>query len=225
MKKKLLMTLSGSVILLVGMAAGALASTQLQEIKAYLNGELKVRANGQIVSLKDGNGKTVLPITYNGTTYLPVRSVSSLLGVAVNYNAQAKEVVIGEQQAGVPINKEDFNNTLYSKDSAQTTFNGKDYGEVLYSVSGSNIKYTALSPLGKYTKLILQFAATGQDVDAIEIKDIDKNTLLKKVGKISTSAGIQTIEVSISGVSNISIDVTQPVDGGFIIPLTTSYYK
>ncbi|WP_052429638.1 hypothetical protein [Paenibacillus borealis] len=115
--------------------------------------------------------------------------------------------------------------TVYSKDSAQTTFGGKDYGEVLYSASGSNIKYTALSPGGKYTKLILQFAATGQDVDGIEIKDIDKNTLLKKVEKISLSAGIQTIEVSISGVSNISIDVKQPVDGGFIIPLTTSYYK
>ncbi|GGF98698.1 hypothetical protein GCM10010912_49250 [Paenibacillus albidus] len=74
-------------------------------------------------------------------------------------------------------------------------------------------------------KLILQFAATGKEVEALEIKDSDKNTLLKKVEKISPSAGIQTIEVAITGVRNIAINVTQPNDGGFFIPLTTSYYK
>ncbi|ASA23437.1 hypothetical protein [Paenibacillus donghaensis] len=95
----------------------------------------------------------------------------------------------------------------------------------MYSASGSNIKYTALSPEGKYTKLILQFAATGEEVESLEITDNDKNTLLKKVEKISPSTGIQTIEVGISGVSNIAINVNQPSDGGFFIPLTTSYYK
>jgi len=231
MKKKLLLTFGGSLLLVVGMTAGAFASTKLQEIKAHLNGELKVRAFGQVIPLKDGNGQTVLPITYKGVTYLPVRSVSSLLNVPVTYNATAKEVVIGgsagggSQQTNVPVNKEDFNNTLYSKDPAQTKLNGKDYGEVLYSAPDSQIKYTAFSPNGKYTKLVLQFAATGTDVESIEIKDIDKNALLKKVEKITPSAGLQTIEVTITGVKNISIDVKQSTEGGFFIPLTTSYYK
>lgn len=225
MKKKLFVTFGGTLLLLVGMAAGALASTQLQEIKAYLNGELKVRYNGEIAVLKDVDGNQVLPITYDGTTYLPVRGVANLLNIPVSYDEQAKEVLLGELGEGVPVNREDFNDTLYSKDPAHTQFGGKDYAEVLYSDPDSNIKYTSLSPAGKYTKLVLQFAATAQDVEKLEITDIDKNALLKEVKGISASAGIQTIEVAITGVKNISIQVKQPLDGGFIIPLTTSYYK
>lgn len=225
MRKKMVLVLGGALLLMSGMSIGAAASTQLQEIKAYLNGGIKVRADGNIVQLKDANGKTVLPITYNGTTYLPVRSVSNLLGVPVKYDVQLNEVVLGEQSESVSIKQADFNNTLYSKDPSQTTFQGKDYKEVLYSAPGANINYTALSPNGKYKKLYLQFTAIDKDVEYIEIKDISKNTLLKKVENISLASGMQTIEVDITGVKHISIDVKKENDGGFMIPLTTSYYK
>lgn len=225
MKKKVVTTLCGTMILLVGMGTGAFASSQLQEIKALLNGDLKIRVNGEITPLKDGNGKAVLPITYKGTTYLPVRSVSELLDVPVNYDGTAKEVIIGEQQAGVPVKQEDFNTSLHTKDPSLTKYGGKNYKEVLYSAPNSNIKYTALSPNGKYQKLVLQFAAVGKEVESLEIRDNDKNVLLKKVEKISPNSDLQTIEVDISGVKNITINVTQAVDGGFIIPLDTSIYK
>lgn len=225
MKKKVVTTLCGTMILLVGMGTGAFASSHLQEIKAFLNGDLKIRVNGEITPLKDGNGKAVLPITYKGTTYLPVRSVSELLDVPVNYDGTAKEVIIGEQQAGIPVKQEDFNTSLHTKDPALTKYGGKNYKEVLYSAPNSNIKYTALSPNGKYQKLVLQFAAVGKEVESIEIRDNDKNVLLKKVEKISPNSDLQMIEVDISGVKNVAINVTQAVDGGFIIPLDTSIYK
>ncbi|MNN86353.1 hypothetical protein D3C81_2037610 [compost metagenome] len=96
---------------------------------------------------------------------------------------------------------------------------------MLFSASNSNIKYAALNPNGKYQKLYLQFAAIGTEVESIAISDNDNNTLLKKVGPISVEAGIQTIEVDIAGVKNIAINVQQSKEGGFFIPLTTSYYK
>ncbi|MNJ63601.1 hypothetical protein D3C77_595160 [compost metagenome] len=167
----------------------------------------------------------MLPITYNGTTYLPVRSVADVLGVPVKFDAQANEVLLGEQSEGVLIKQEDFNNTLYSKDPSHTTFNGQDYKEVLYSPPGEQFNYAAISPNGKYKKLYLQFAAVGKNMEYIEIKDNDKNVLLKKVEGITLESGMQTIEVDIAGVKNIAINVKKEVDGGFIIPLTTSYYK
>ncbi|MOA66818.1 hypothetical protein D3C78_1937120 [compost metagenome] len=62
-------------------------------------------------------------------------------------------------------------------------------------------------------------------MESLEITDIDKNALLKEVKGITPSSGLQTIEVTITGVKNISIQVKQPTAGGFIIPLTTSYYQ
>ncbi|AZK48647.1 stalk domain-containing protein [Paenibacillus lentus] len=224
-KKKLALILGGAVLLFGGMSLGAAASSQLQEIKAFLNGGLKVRVDGNIAQLKDANGKSVLPITYNGTTYLPVRAVADVLGVAVKYDAQANEVLLGEQLEGVPIGRENFNNTLYSKDPSHTTLNGQDYKEVLYSAPGRNINYTALTPNGKYTKLYLQFAAIDKDVEHIEIKDLDNKALLKKVEGITPESGMQTIEVDITGVKTITINIRKDKDAGYMIPLTTSYYK
>ncbi|RRJ64031.1 hypothetical protein EHV15_14640 [Paenibacillus oralis] len=224
MKKKLMITFCGAMLLMVGMSLGAFGASKLQEIKAYLNRDLAVRFNGELQELKDVNGNTVLPITYKGTTYLPVRAVSSLLDVPVNYDGAAKEILIGEM-AGVAVKQEDFNKTLYSKDTRQTSYNGKDYKEVLYSPAGSTIKYTALSPNGKYKKLVLQIAALEKNIDSVSIKDNDNNALLANVKSIYPDSGMKKIEVDITGVKNISISVEQSSDGGFLIPLTTSYYQ
>lgn len=225
MKKKFGLTLVGALLLFGGMSVGALASAQLQEIKAYLNGEIKVRMNGQVVQLNDASGKAVLPITYNGTTYLPVRAVSTVLDIPVQYDGGAKEVLLGERLEGVPINQEQFSNTLYTKDSALTTYGGKDYKEVLYSPPNDTFNYTAFTPNGKYKTLVLQFAAIEKEVESIEIIDNDTNALLKKVEAVTIEEGLKTIEVDISGVKNIAINVKKPKEGGFLIPLTTSYYK
>ncbi|MNH98723.1 hypothetical protein D3C73_514690 [compost metagenome] len=225
MRKKLLITTVGALILVSGISIGAFASSGLQEIKAFLNGDLKVRVNGEVAQLNDANGKAVSPITYNGTTYLPVRAVAEALDVAVAYDAAAGEVILGERLEGTAIKNEEYNTTLYSKDPAQTTFGDKNYGEVLFSTPGKNIGYTALNPNGKYQKLYLQFAAIEKEIESVEITNNDTNALLKKVGPIATAEGMQTIEVDIAGVKNIAINVKLESDGGFVIPLTTSYYK
>lgn len=62
MKKKVVTTLCGTMILLVGMGTGAFASSQLQEIKALLNGELKIRVNGRLPLSKMGMAKRYFPL-------------------------------------------------------------------------------------------------------------------------------------------------------------------
>ncbi|MNE56471.1 hypothetical protein D3C80_1513790 [compost metagenome] len=45
--------------------------------------------------LRDGNGKTLRPITYEGLTYLPIRSVADALDVPITYDAVNYKVRIG----------------------------------------------------------------------------------------------------------------------------------
>lgn len=88
------MTVTGS--------AGVYAGTKLQQIKAYLNHSLGIVVDGNPFWMKDGNGKTLTPITYEGLTYLPVQSIATVLKVPINYDSVNYKVRIGAGSADIP---------------------------------------------------------------------------------------------------------------------------
>lgn len=54
--------------------------------------DIKVTLNGDAVSLVDIDGNAVEPFAINGTTYLPVRAVSTALGLDVDWNSNTSTV-------------------------------------------------------------------------------------------------------------------------------------
>lgn len=93
MKKKMFVALFATAVVL-SMSAGALAASHLQEIKAYLNTSLTVLVNGEELEIRDSTGKVTSPITYNGTTFLPVRSIGEAFGYTVGFNAGENAVTL-----------------------------------------------------------------------------------------------------------------------------------
>jgi hypothetical protein len=87
--------------MLASAGAGAYAASSLQEIKAFLNKGVKFTVSGKSWAPKDANGKAVYPITYNGTTYLPIRTAGSALGVEIGWDAANNTVNIGGEAHGV----------------------------------------------------------------------------------------------------------------------------
>lgn len=75
-----------SIAALLGTGIIAFAEPTLKEIKAYLNHETIIKFNGYPVA--------DTPITYDGTTYLPVRTLSHLIGARVAWNDQTSTVDI-----------------------------------------------------------------------------------------------------------------------------------
>ncbi|WP_028547617.1 stalk domain-containing protein [Paenibacillus sp. UNC451MF] len=226
MKKLIIVSLT-SASLLVGLGTGVYAGSNLKEIQAYLNGDLKVRVNGSVAQLNDEQGLAMEPITYNGSTYLPVRGVANALKVAVDYDAVNNEVILGEKVNGTPLNAEKYDNVRYSKEPGQTTYKGKNYQEVLYQHSDNEPLAPSLfiTPDKKYQKLNLKLAAIDKDITQLEIKDLDSNALLKKVDTISINDGLKDIEVDIGGVKTIVINFHIKEGGGYMVPLIDSYYK
>ncbi len=82
-------------LLLVGMIGTAVATVGQSTVTVDYN-DIKVTLNGSAVNLVDANGASVEPFAINGTTYLPVRAVSSALGLDVNWNGQTKTVELAE---------------------------------------------------------------------------------------------------------------------------------
>ena len=72
-------------------AAGVYAGANLEKISAYLNHSIGIKVDGVIYN----TGKTLTPITYQNTTYLPVRAIADVLDVPLQYDAKNNQVLIG----------------------------------------------------------------------------------------------------------------------------------
>lgn len=223
MKKKMTAALTAFAVL-GGMGTGVYAGANLQEIKAFLNPSIKFKMNGQPVQLKNGSGAVIAPISYKDTTYLPVRSVSDLLGVTVKFDAATNTISLGEQTAGVLI-ATGFDNMYHTKDPGKTVYKDKDYKDVFFDDASSDRGSSfMLQPDKKYQKLYLQIAAIGGEIKDFSIQDADTNTVLKKQ-TIDPASGLTTIEVDIAGVSSLYLTGDVKKGTSVFVPLTTSYYK
>ena len=93
-----------SVILLFSATGNVLASSHLKEITAYLNSGIKVMLHGKNFEAKDEiTGEKLLPITYNGRTYMPLRAVVEAAGIEVDWEGETQTVYLGDKpKADVP---------------------------------------------------------------------------------------------------------------------------
>lgn len=76
------------------------AGSKLERINAYLNHGITFKVNGADQSLTDGNGKKLEPITYQNTTYLPVRAISNMAGIHVEFDAASQQIRLETKQDG-----------------------------------------------------------------------------------------------------------------------------
>ena len=59
----------------------------VERVNAIINKSIKIYFDNKIQTFKDANGKVVYPISYQGTTYLPVRAISNLFGAKIEYES------------------------------------------------------------------------------------------------------------------------------------------
>lgn len=83
------------------MTIGAFAEANLQKISAYLNKGLNIELNGQEWKPKDQAGNRQFPITYEGSTYLPVRAVGEAVGAEIGWNGATNTVTINSGSTNV----------------------------------------------------------------------------------------------------------------------------
>jgi len=128
------------MLLIVTMSVGVLAATPVgnKTVSAILNSSIKVVVNNKQLEMKDSNGNVLLPITYNGTTYLPLRSIAESVGLPVNYEGVSQTAYLGSTDEKVMCTSADVNPTgsshfIFTKDSSKLTVNNMQYATALVS--------------------------------------------------------------------------------------------
>lgn len=80
-------------LMLSSFGAGALATTGVEKVEAYLRHDYSVYLDGEKVSLKNP------PLIYNGSSYLPVKNISELLDATVQWDNKTSSIHIKQNSA------------------------------------------------------------------------------------------------------------------------------
>lgn len=208
MKNKLFRGIAIALAMVMCMAVGAFAATNLQEIKAYLNYDLAIRYDGELQTMYDANGKQVYPISYNGTTYLPIRAVGNMMGVDVLWDGDNYQVLLGKTGQAI-----DFieNFTPYSehgcyhrKYADQKTFKfGNDtYSHFIEFTSNSGGCGIFYNLAGKYDEMTFDIYSS-QDTTITVTGD---NGQVLKIISVTGNNLPATHTLDITGVQQISFE-------------------
>ena len=229
--KKALTTLAITLALVCGMAIGANAADTLKEISAYLNYGITIKYNGEAQDLTDAAGNRVYPITYNGTTYLPVRAVSNLLGIGVDWDGATQTVLLGEKADGTDLidNFKPYNSYttdidyrgsldpefIQSSEKQTTTIGGNTVSHwfaVRLDYLDDDAPECSFNLGGKYDTLTFQ---TYADKDMTLIVTGDNDSVL---GQFSLKGGQvpQSLTIDLHGTTQLTFDCEK-------VPGSTSY--
>ena len=120
-----------AMVMVCSLMVSAGAAEAQEEISAYLSYDITVTYNGEAQTMTDAAGNTVYPVSYNGTTYLPVRAVSNMLGVAVEWDGTTQTVILSDSTDG---------RTVAENGGAASTASGQEEIKA-YLAPGITVKY------------------------------------------------------------------------------------
>ena len=90
-----------------------------ETVSASLRYDFTIVVDGVKQTFTDANGKTVYPLLYEGSTYLPVRAIGTLMGKTVDWDAKTSTVTLTTNTEGNLVTDAD----TFGQGGAQTTGN------------------------------------------------------------------------------------------------------
>lgn len=210
-----------AVMLSLSLSYNVFGAGTLTEVKVFLNTGIKVMLNGKPFEPVDpDDGTKLVPITYRGSTYLPMRAVAEAAGLKVTWDGNTETAYLGETSG--EIGPESIS---YIKASPEFVYNGdKTYrlasrtpeelttgdGTVLnygYVTGGSrsvNIEVTTNFAYSKFKAKI--WAADSLTTNDLQVKVVDENNVVVKDIRVK-SGTITELELDVKDTKALRIYV------------------
>lgn len=97
MNKKKMLIFILSAITIMAISATVAAQTRNRDVTALMNYELTIRLDGEVLTLRDVNGNEVQPLSFEGTTYLPLRALAEIVGLEVGWDAATQTILLSSR--------------------------------------------------------------------------------------------------------------------------------
>lgn len=118
----------------------AVATDGLRTLENVKVGGIRIVIDNKKFTCTDANGAVVEPMIYNGTTYIPVRAVSTAFGKAVYWDGEESTVYLGNMNGKLEKPTAKFENLTniaglhgFSKAKNLTDIRGNFYNSAYYS--------------------------------------------------------------------------------------------
>ena len=99
--KKNVTLLTACIVCAAGIAIGACADEVVEKIQAEVRQDFTVKIDGEVKTFQSADGKTVYPILYEGTTYLPLRAIGNIMGKTVYWYEADKLIELKDEDSTV----------------------------------------------------------------------------------------------------------------------------
>ena len=126
-------------VILIMVSFSSYGAGRYQEVQVLLVDDIKIITNEQQVQLKDTDGSTLVPISYKGRTYLPVRTVAELVNYDIAWDDVTRTILItainnteAEEESGYP----SIAATAYSAGKALSSKDYKTLAELAHPSKG-----------------------------------------------------------------------------------------
>lgn len=190
---KILKNMALASVLIASASVTVLATTEVvKNIEAKLRPDYNIYIDGEKAEFFNANGDVVIPISYNDTTYLPVRSIGEMMNKTVGWDNDTKTITLDGYEGDI---YEDMLGTSYELIAGIVADNNvAEYdimkvaydklNEIIELAGGAGDVDNALELKGAYNELIwllddkvdnldevLMFAR--KLVDGMELTDLD----------------------------------------------------
>ena len=185
---------------------------------------IKVYINNSLIDAKDGNGKTVEPFIYDGTTYIPVRAIAEALDKEITWDEATKSIFISDKKVAEESmvwlnNLEYFNmqsDSSINNCSKLENYNFKDSTgnlcsrAIQYDIYYGRI-YTDYTINKRFSRITGKFALSFYSKNTIykaNLKLYGDNKLLYTSPELTGGVLPIDFDVDISGVENLRIAIS-----------------
>lgn len=197
----------------------SIISVSAQNIDVIMSG-IKIYWDGEEKTLADANGKKVEPMIYEGTTYVPLRAMSNLMGKEVDWNQADMAVYVGKKPTmrTIPLADMEKNINGYSYYQKKCSFYLKNEqikitnGCIDYC-RGNSITYVLDGKFAKFTgKMVMPYRTVGEEGNAIitfySVENDGTANKIKSYNLKKTDDPIN-VDVNLTGVTNLTIKYEQ----------------
>lgn len=187
-------------------------------IDVYMEG-IRVYWDGVEKTLRDDEGKKVEPMIYEGTTYVPIRAMSQLMGKTVEWDQATTSVFVGGKPVEETLHLEDLEKTkidrerVYIQTGENAKFNLKDQVIRCDNLLLNDDEYNLYILDSKYTRLVgkavMPYTHIGQTLEStLTFYSVENDGTEHEIVtyKLKQTEEPIDVEVNLRGVENLKVE-------------------